>query len=435
MSSTLAIEPIRAPIEASVTPPGSKSITNRALVLAALSRGRCAVQNILRADDTAVMLDALRTLGIRLTLDDADQTVIVEGCDGRIPAIEANCFVGNSGTTVRFLSAFCSVGRGVYHLDGVPRMRERPIGPLVALLRNLGVRIESPLRAGFPPVTIHADGLPGGFARFGAETSSQFLSAVLMVGPCAKHEMRIDLDPGQTSWPYVEMTMRIMSEFGAWVELERDPRTGAPRQIIVSDHRYVRDEYAVEPDASAASYFLATAAVNPGSRVEVRGLGTTSLQGDAKFIDVLARMGCSTASKPDRLVLTGPDALEPVDVDLSDMPDMAQTLAVICLFADGPSTLRGLHTLRVKETDRIAALQSELTKLGATITVDDDTLTIEPPRAVLGATIDTYDDHRMAMSFAVAGTRANGVVIRDPQCVNKTYPRFFDDLRAVTRQP
>jgi 3-phosphoshikimate 1-carboxyvinyltransferase len=432
MSSTLAIERITGTIDASVTPPGSKSITNRALVLAALSAGSCAVRNVLRADDTAVMLDSLRSLGIALTIDDADQSVVVQGCGGAIPASEASCFVGNSGTTVRFLTAFCSVGRGVYHLDGVPRMRDRPIGPLVALLRNLGSRIDCPLREGFPPVTIRADGLPGGFARFGSEPSSQFLSAALMAAPCAKHEVRIDLDPGQTSWPYVEMTMRLMTDFGAWVELERDPRTGKPRQIIVSDHRYKQDDYTVEPDASAASYFLAVAAINPGSRIEIGGLGTTSLQGDAKFIDVLARMGCSTASKPDRLVLSGPDSLEPIDVDLADMPDMAQTLAVVCLFADGASTLRGLHTLRVKETDRVAALQNELTRLGATITVDGDTMVIEPPRIVPGATIDTYDDHRMAMSFAVAGTRADGIVIRDPQCVNKTYPRFFDDLRTVT---
>ena len=422
MSSSLAIEPITAPVDASVTPPGSKSISNRALVLASLSRGRCVLRNVLRADDTAVMLDSLRTLGIGLTVDDSDQSVIVEGCDGWIPANEADCFAGNSGTTIRFLTAFCSVGRGVYRLDGVPRMRERPIGPLVSLLRNLGARIEHPLHEGFPPVTIRADGLPGGFARFGAEASSQFLSSVLLVGPYARRELRIDLDPDQTSWPYVEMTMRLMSDFGAWVELERDPRTGSPRQIITGDHRYHLDEYTVEPDASAASYFLAVAAINPGSRVE----------GDARFIEVLGRMGCSVASRPDRLILTGPASLEPIDVDLADMPDMAQTLAVVCLFAQGPSTLRGLHTLRVKETDRIAALRNELTKFGASVRVEADTLHISPPRVVAGCAIDTYDDHRMAMSFAVAGTRASGIVIRDPQCVNKTYPRFFDDLRSIT---
>jgi 3-phosphoshikimate 1-carboxyvinyltransferase len=286
------------------------------------------------------------------------------------------------------------------------------------------------MEPGFPPVRVIADGLPGGIARFGPGLSSQFLSAVLMAAPHARNEVRVELEPPLASWPYVVMTMRLMDEFAVTPELIRDPKTGLPTRLIVPRGGYRAASLDIEPDATAATYFLAAAAINEGSKVTIEGLGKRSLQGDVGFADVLHKMGASLVFGKDFVTVAGTDTLEGIDVNLSDMPDTAQTLAAACLFAEGESTLSGLHTLRHKETDRLAALSTELQKMGATVTVDDDALTIAPPQHVRPATIDTYDDHRMAMSFAVAGTRVP-VVIRGAECVNKTYPAFFDDLRRA----
>jgi 3-phosphoshikimate 1-carboxyvinyltransferase len=304
------------------------------------------------------------------------------------------------------------------------------------LLTSLGARLEFPVSEGFPPVDVigGGDGLAGGAARFGGSQSSQFLSAALQVAPYAREEVAIDLEGRQTSWPYVAMTMRLMDEFHVTPELVRDTDTGDPQQIIIPQGVYRPTNYAIEPDASNATYFLAAAAIHPGSKVTVRGLGRDSLQGDVKFADLLRKMGAGVEVGKDFITVTGTGELDGIDADLADMPDTAQTLAVAALFAAGETTLRGLHTLRVKETDRVAALATELRKLGADVTVDGDDLTIAPPTTPTPATIDTYDDHRMAMSFALAGTRAAGVVIRDPACVNKTYPNYFEDLRRVTRK-
>jgi len=436
--SDLRIDPVTAPFSAAITPPGSKSLTNRALVLAALARGDCVLTNVLFADDTKVMLDALHGLGFALDVDEANLAVRVIGQGGRIPASSGEIFCGNSGTTIRFLAAMLSLGRGTYTLDGVPRMRQRPIGPLVAMLRNLGVRVEHTMEDGFPPVRITAGGLPGGFVQYGSETSSQYLSAVLMAAPYARNEVRVDLVGGQTSWPYVAMTMQLMDAFGLTPELVRDPQTSQPQQIFIPQHPYAPTTYAIEPDASNATYFLAAAAVHPGAKVTIEGLGKRSLQGDVAFADVLHRMGADLVFGRDFITVKGTDTFEPIDVDLSGMPDTAQTLAVACLFASGTSTLRGLHTLRVKETDRLAALATELKKLGADVDVEgDDALTINPPEGgkLRPASIATYDDHRMAMSFAIAGTKSAGVTIENAECVNKTYPSFFADLERVIRSP
>jgi 3-phosphoshikimate 1-carboxyvinyltransferase len=426
------IEPLRQPIDVTLAPPGSKSLTNRALVLAALANGECELSNTLFADDTAVMIDGLRKLGFDVKVNDAERRIGIHGRGGEIPARAAELFCGNSGTTIRFLTALVALGAGSYVLDGVPRMRERPIGPLVTILRNLGARVAHLENAGFPPVRVDADMFAGGYARYGSETSSQYLSAVLQVAPYARHEVRIDLDGKQTSWPYVAMTLRLMDEFGHVTELERDPETAEPTRVIVPRGTYAATNYAVEPDASNATYLLALGAVHPGSRVLVPGLTKASLQGDVGFADVLRQMGAAVEHTKNGVVVTGPTKLRAVDIDLSTMPDTAQTLAVVALFADGETTIRGLHTLRVKETDRLAALKNELTKLGATVAIDgDDALTITPPRSLKPADIATYDDHRMAMSFALAATKSAGVTIRDAQCVNKTYPGYFDDLRRA----
>ncbi|HEY2588634.1 MAG TPA: hypothetical protein VGI81_23030, partial [Tepidisphaeraceae bacterium] len=267
--SDLLVEPITRPFNVTLAPPGSKSLTNRALVLAALATGSCALSNVLFADDTLVMLECLGRLGFEVKIDRPTQSVRVTGLSGRIPSAWADLFCGNSGTTIRFLTAMCAVGRGRFNLDGIPRMRERPIRQLVDPLRNLGGRFEYILEEGFPPVNVLADGLAGGLIRFGSAQSSQYLSAVLQVAPYARHEVRVDLDGPQTSWPYVAMTMRLMDEFGVTPELIRDPKTGDPQQIIIPQDRYRPTNYAIEPDASNAAYFLAAAAIHPESSVTI----------------------------------------------------------------------------------------------------------------------------------------------------------------------
>ena len=429
--SDWTIQPVTSPFRAEITPPGSKSLTNRALVLAALADGVSTLTNLLFADDTLVMLENLDRLGFRLLIDRVASTVQVHGRAGRIERESAELFCGNSGTTIRFLAALCALGKGDFTLDGVARMRQRPIGELLDLLRNMGARITCLQADGFPPIRVHAHTLAGGIQRFGAAQSSQFLSAVLIVSPYARHEVQIDLEPNQTSWPYVAMTMRLMDEFSITPELIRDPRTDEPKRIIVPQGVYGARELAIEPDASNATYFLALAAIHSGSRVTVRGLGKHSLQGDVQFANVLKRMGANARIESDSIIVDGPDELEGIEVDLSHMPDTAQTLAVTALFANGATTIRGLHTLRLKETDRLAALSAELTKLGAGAEIQGDSLTIHPPASIHSAAIETYDDHRMAMSFALAATKAAGVVIRDRQCVNKTYPNYFDDLQKT----
>jgi 3-phosphoshikimate 1-carboxyvinyltransferase len=431
MSSFVRLTPPARPFDLALAPPGSKSLTNRAMILAALASGESTLRNALFADDTRVMIDCLRRLGFEVRDDETAQTIVITGRGGEIPASSAELFCGNSGTTIRFVAALCSLGRGRFVLDGIERMRQRPIGPLVGMLNNLAARVRHLDQNGYPPIEVLADGLPGGNVRYGSETSSQYLSAVLHVAPLARHETRVYLDGKQTSWPYVEMTMRLMDEFGVLVELERDPVTHEPTRIILPPARYAPRDLTIEPDASNATYFLAAAALVPESRISIDGLGTASLQGDVAFAQLLRRMGASVKVERHRITVEGTDTLEAIDADFSNIPDTAQTFAVLACFAEGASVLRGLHTLRVKETDRVAALQNELTKLGAEVEVVADTMTIHPPPKPHPASIDTYDDHRMAMSFSLAGLRISGVRINDPACVNKTFPSYFDRLREL----
>ncbi|MEM6561013.1 MAG: 3-phosphoshikimate 1-carboxyvinyltransferase [Planctomycetota bacterium] len=421
---------VREPFDAVADVPGSKSITNRALVIAALARGTTKLTGALFADDTWRMIENLQTLGFDVEVDEQACNIRVEGEGGHIPADNAELFCGNSGTTIRFLAAFCTLGRGTFELDGIERMRQRPIGPLVQMLGVMGASIDS--SDGYPPLTINADGLPGGRkATYGAETSSQYLSAALMAAPYAKEEVHVQLLGEQTSWPYVSLTMRLMDEFRVTPEVEYDPKTGKPILVAVPQGRYRGRTFAIEPDASAATYFLALAALHEGSQITVNGLGSTSLQGDVAFAKLLGRAGADVDITPDTITVTGTGTLRGIDADFADIPDTAQTFAVVALFADEPSTLTGLHTLSVKETDRIAALEAELTKLGAKVTATPDSLTIVPPARPKPASIATYGDHRMAMSFALAATRVDGVVIEDPACVNKTFPGYFDVMRRT----
>ncbi|MEL7239131.1 MAG: 3-phosphoshikimate 1-carboxyvinyltransferase, partial [Planctomycetota bacterium] len=402
------------------------------------------LEHVLLADDTRHMMNGLKAAGLKLELDEAARSVTIDApASTDFGKTDAEIFCGNSGTTIRFLAALlAAAGDARFVLTGEPRMLERPIGPLVDLLRTLagssGTTLAFEGRDGFPPLQIEARGLQGAVAEYPAARvlSSQYLSAACMVAPVTQLETHLRLGGRQLSWPYVVMTMRLMDVFGVTPELERHEDTGEPEAIVVPRGRFDATTYDVEPDASAASYFLALAAIHPGAKLTVEGLGKHSLQGDAGFADVLAKMGAEVEQTETATTVTGPPQLDGIDIDMADLPDCVQTLAVASLFAVGETTMHGLRTLRVKETDRIAALQAELTKLGAVVALngdgEDETMTITPPLRPRGASIATYDDHRMAMSFALASTKIEGVHIEDPSCVSKTYPEFFEDLAGVT---
>jgi 3-phosphoshikimate 1-carboxyvinyltransferase len=423
--SSLPIKPLAGPVDAVVDVPGSKSLTNRALIVAALANGTSTLNNVLFADDTHRMLDALQALGLRMQTIVDDTRVIVIGCNGMIPNTEADLFCGNAGTTMRFCAALTALANGTYRLDGVPRMRERPIGQLAAALETLGARVEYEINDGYPPIIVHGKGLDGATVHFDDPPSSQLVSAILMVAPYARNDVFIDIAGPLISKPYVRMTTQVMADFGVHALDEK-----MQRFIVSAPQRYTARTYDIEPDASNATYFLAVPAL-VGGTVTVRGLGTQSVQGDANFVDVLEAMGCTIDRNSNDLTVHAPPAgqkLKGIDVDLNAMPDTAQTLGILALFADGPTTIRNIASLRVKETDRIDAMATELTKLGAKTETTEDSIKIHPPEKISPATIDTYDDHRMAMAFALAGLAADGVVINDPECVNKTFPNYFDRL-------
>jgi 3-phosphoshikimate 1-carboxyvinyltransferase len=428
------IQPIE-PFDAIVRPPGSKSLTNRALLLAAMAKGDSILTGVLFADDTRVMLQALQDLGYGVKFDEGAELVTISGDGGGPPNRDAKLHMGNAGTAMRFLTAACCLGFGEYELDGIPRMRQRPIGQLVDALRELGADIDYLASDGYPPLRINAEGpgLSGGPLSLPATLSSQYISALLQVAPYMGHGLDLELQGAAPSVPYIKMTLHLMKKFGAKSEAAKGYRA-----VHVPTGKYRAVNYDVEPDASNASYFLAAAAVVPGSRCTIEGLGSRSLQGDAEFCDVLGRMGCSVHQHLDETTVIAPEqgGLYGIDIDLNHMPDMAQTLAVVALFADGPTTIRNIGNLRVKETDRIAALEKELTKLGARVIVLGDDLTIEPPAGnrLKPASIDTYDDHRMAMSFTVAGLAHPGITINDPACVSKTFPSYYEFMQDMADQ-
>jgi 3-phosphoshikimate 1-carboxyvinyltransferase len=427
----ITLTPFERPFHTTIAPPGSKSLTNRALVIAVLAGGDSTLSNVLIADDTEVMLDGLKRLGYKLEVDSEASSVLVHGLGGRVPRRKVSLNCGNSGTTIRFLAALCALGKGVFLLDGSERMRERPIGELTGLLKSLGATISYEAKKGYPPIEVTAAGLAGGKTRFPAAHSSQYLSAVLLAAPYAAEDVIVELEPNQTSWPYVAMTIELMRQFGVHTLVQLEHPEERPKELRVLRAAYKARDYSVEPDASNATYFMAAAAARPGASVIIPGLGQNSLQGDVGFGEVLEKMGAAMTLDGDSVTVEGADKLRGIDVDMLGMPDAAMTLAALSVLADGPTTIRGLHTLRVKETDRLTALQTELRKLGAEATVDGDTLRIDPPREVHPAEIDTYDDHRMAMSFAVVGTRVPGITVRNAECVSKTYPRFFEDLERL----
>jgi 3-phosphoshikimate 1-carboxyvinyltransferase len=424
MDDPLEIKPVDGPIRATVRPPGSKSITNRALVCAALADGTSTIAGALDSEDTRVMIEGLQRLGIKIESADDGRTLIVQGAGGKVPELEADLFCANSGTTIRFLTAVATLGHGAFRLDGVERMRERPIADLLEALNQLGADVRSEAGNGCPPVIVHANGLSGGTATVRGDISSQFLSALLMAAPSARSRVELQIQGELVSRPYVKMTTGVMRAFGVDVDASSD----FGRFDIRAPQAYAASRYVVEPDASAASYFWAAAAIT-GGEVKVAGLSSSSLQGDVAFVDCLAHMGCEVRRDAGSITVVG-RPLRGIDTDMNAISDTAQTLAVAALFADGPTTIRGVAHIRHKETDRIAALAAELRKLGAEVTERDDGLTIQPA-ALRPATIETYHDHRMAMSFALAGLRIPGVRINHPRCVEKTYPRYFEDLESL----
>lgn len=429
----LEIVPLIKPPRATVAVPGSKSITNRALVLAALGsqHGSCTLAGALRSEDTEVMMDSLRRLGfdVRADWNPVEPCIKVSRNLGPlIPAADADLFVANSGTSMRFLTAMVAAGRGRYRLDGIPRMRERPIADLLEALGQLGVQAESINGNGCPPVWVETEGIPGGNVRIRGDISSQFLSGLLMVAPFARHPITIDVEGPLVSQSYVEMTIQQMFWWG--LEVERPTPTTFRIQPQTPKQP---DSEIIEADASAASYFFAAAAITGGS-VIVEGYipPHITLQGDIEFLRILEQMGCRIERDLVWNVVHG-GPLHGIDVDMNDISDTVMTLAAVACFAEGPTTIRNVAHIRHKETDRLAALATELRRVGVEVEEFADGLTITP-RPLHGAEIETYNDHRMAMSMALIGLRLPGIVIKDPGCVAKTYPHFFTDLERLREE-
>ena len=431
MPDIRTLSPPSQPINATLSPPGSKSLTNRAAIVAALADGVSMLTGVLDSDDTRVMRHALDTLGLNVEFDPVAHTLRIEGQGGKFPNNGADRRVeldlNNSGTSIRFLAGACAAARGDYVLTGNARMQERPISDLIAALNQFeGVSATDSAGTGCPPVHIVSSGIDGGAISVRGNISSQFLSSILMAAPLADSDVRIEVQGELVSRPYVDMTIAVMQAYGAHVDEQQ------PGVFSVRAQPYVpkRTTYDIEPDASAASYWLAAGAL--AGEVTVQRLDRSSLQGDVAFADVLEQMGATVEWKPGAITVRKPDGLlHGIDIDMGPISDTAQTAAVVAMFADSPTRIRGVGHMRHKETDRVGALVTELTKLGISADEHDDGLTIHPGAPACREPIHTYDDHRMAMSFALAGLMTHGIEIADPGCVAKTYPTFWDDWDRV----
>ena len=413
-----AIAPVTGPVAATIPVPGSKSLTNRALCLAALAEGATTLRNALFSDDTRYFCAALQALGLEVRQDPAGAEISVHGRGGELPAPRAaDLYVGNAGTAARFLTAVLALGGGCHTVDGAPRMRERPMDELLSALAAQGARISSAAQPVRMPFTICGRGLAGGELQVAGARSSQPISALLMVAPLARAATTLEVEGKLVSEPFVAMTVRLMRRFGA------DVTEQGRRFSIPAGQRYRAQNLVIEPDATSASYFFAAAAVT-GGRVRVPGLRRDSLQGDLAFLEVLWRMGCRVEWDAHGVSVQGPPTLAGIDADLAAISDTAPTLAAIAPFAAAPVTIRGIGHTRLQETDRVHALATELRRLRVPVEEGRGSLRIEPasPR---GAAIETYDDHRIAMAFAVTGLRAPGITIADPGCTAKTFPDFF----------
>jgi 3-phosphoshikimate 1-carboxyvinyltransferase len=422
---TRIVEPFTRPAKGVVEVPGSKSVNNRALLLAALAEGPSRLRNALESEDSLVFAECLRRLGVPVRHDPVARTFDVDGQGGRLAATAETLFVANAGTAARFLMPLAALARTPVRFDGVEAMRARPMDDLVLALRAQGVSVTEEGPAGRLPLSIHGSGLPGGGIVLNADKSSQQVSALLLLAPYSATDTILELEGPVVSEPYIELTLQIMRAWGAEVERQ------TPRRLrVAAGRRYQPRDYYVEADASSASYLFAAAAVT-GGQVAVRGLTLDALQGDIGFVRVLERMGCEVRETRDGLAVQGPEQLTGVDVDMNEISDTAPTRAAIAPFATRPVSIRGVEHMRWKETDRIEAMATELRRLGVPVETRRDGLTIPPGRPHRGE-VATYNDHRIAMSLSIAGIAGDGVVIQDPECVGKTFANFFlvlDDLR------
>jgi 3-phosphoshikimate 1-carboxyvinyltransferase len=424
---SLTLQPIKT-VHGNVTLPGSKSLSNRILLLAALARGETRISNLLDSDDVRHMLKALTLLGVELRLGGNKTDCVVQGKAGPLDFAGAlSLFLGNAGTAMRPLTAVLAASRGEFELTGEPRMSERPIKDLVDCLRTIGARIEYTGPDGFPPLKIHGTRLGGGRVSIRGNISSQFLTAMLMTAPLCDDDLEIVVDGELVSKPYILITLDIMARFGVKVE-----NYDYQRFVVRAGQSYVAPgDIMVEGDASSASYFLAAAAI-AGGTVRVNGTGLDSVQGDAKFADVLQQMGAKVRWGDTWIEVSKGD-LHGVDVDLNHIPDAAMTIATTALFAKGPTAIRNIHNWRVKETDRLSAMATELRKVGASVEEGEDYIVITPPARILPASIDTYDDHRMAMCFSLAAFGDSPITINDPGCTAKTFPHYFDLFDSLVK--
>jgi 3-phosphoshikimate 1-carboxyvinyltransferase len=410
---------------AEIDVPGSKSVANRALIIAALAEGTTVLKNMLFSDDTRYMMEAIRKLGNRVEVDEQKRTVIVESTTEKVFP-ETELFIGNAGTAMRFLPTYISAGQGKVSLTGIQRMKERPIKDLVDGLRELGVKVTYKEKDGFPPFEIDANGLPGGEISIRGDKSSQYLTSILLSAPYAKEDVTVKIQGKLVSIPYVDITIKMMKDFGVEVE-NRDYK----EFFIKSGQKYKSREYVVEGDCSSASYFFGIAAIT-NSEIKVNNVYKNTMQGDLKLLEVLEKMGVSVSYGENHVLVKGSGKLSGITVDMHHMSDVAQTLSVVALFADGITEIKNVYNMRIKETDRIKAVYNELTKLGAKVTELEDGLIIEPAvKYNENVEIDTYDDHRMAMSFSLAGLRIPGVKIKDPDCVSKTFPNYFEEFEKI----
>jgi len=414
------IEPLERPPHCTIRVPGSKSITNRAVLIAALAQGESVLDGTLSSDDTRYMIEAWQKLGIDVR-QDGDTRIVVSGCDGQIPAASADLYVGNAGTAMRFLVAALCLGHGDYRIDGTTRMRQRPIQDELDALAQLGARCTA--EHGCPPVHVEANGLSGGRAVVAADKSSQFLSAVLQVAPYAAQTVEIEVPGTSIAQPYIDMTIAVMGALGVSVERDGYKHFRVPPQVYRGQH------FTIEPDASGAHYFWAAAALCGGS-VRVDGLGERSIQGDVHFVDVLEQMGATVTRREDSIEVSGNGELDGIDVDMNAISDTAPTLAALAPFARRPVRIRNIAHVRLQESDRLHAVATELQRLGARVRELEDGLAIEPSPMQAGV-VETYDDHRLAMAFALVGLRVPGIGIRDPDCVRKTFPAYFDRLEEL----
>ncbi len=407
--------------DAVVTVPGSKSYTHRFLIGAALSDGKCRIHKGLRSQDTLLTLNALRQMGIEI--EEGDDSVLVYGASGKFKAANKPIYLENSGTSMRLLTALTALGSGTYRLTGTPRMQERPIQDLIDGLRQLDVQIDSVNGNGCPPIDVVGGSVAGGRVQLNCSKSSQYLSALLLIAPYTRKGIEIIVTEGPVSKPYIDITTSVMEKFG--IELERD---GYRRFFVKGGQVYRSGIYEVEPDVSQAGYFWAAAAVN-GACVKVKGLFKDSLQGDVGFVKLLGEMGCTILEESDGIKVCG-GPLHAIEADMGNMPDLVPTLAVTAAFAKGTTVIKNVAHLKVKESNRLAAVATELLKMGVGVETLGSGLKITGGNP-LGATIETYDDHRMAMSFAVAGLKIPGIKILNESCVEKSFPEYWQVLRQL----